>query len=207
MRTRDSAKRLLDLFLVVAGLVVLSPVLGAVAVLVRATLGRPILFRQKRSGLQGSPFTLLKFRTMTDARDEEGNPLPDGERLTRLGAFLRRTSLDELPTLLNVLKGDMSLVGPRPLITKYLDRYSPEQKRRLEVKPGITGWNQINGRNALTWDEKFTLDVWYVENRSLWLDVKILARTSVHVLTGRGVAAPGHATMPEFKGEQKESQG
>lgn len=193
-------KRALDIILVTPGITVLSPLLAVVAGMVRITLGPPVLFRQRRSGLHGKPFTLLKFRTMSDARDSRGNLLPDSRRLTRLGRFLRRASLDELPTLMNVVRGDMSLVGPRPLITDYLDRYSPEQIRRLEVKPGITGWNQINGRNSLSWEEKFAQDVWYVDNRSLWLDVKILSRTMGKVLMGHGVSAPGNATMPEFRG-------
>ena len=200
-------KRTIDLVLVVPGLLVLSPLLAVVAIAVWVTLGRPVLFRQQRSGLHGEPFTLLKFRTMTTAGDDDGALLPDGERLTRLGTVLRRTSLDELPTLFNVLKGDMSLVGPRPLITAYLDRYSPEQMRRHEVKPGITGWNQINGRNALTWEEKFALDVWYVDNASLWLDLKILVLTTGRVLTGKGVSPPGTATMPEFMGTEERSRG
>jgi sugar transferase EpsL len=204
-RRRAFIKRALDITLVTPGTVVFSPLLAVVALLVRITLGRPVLFRQKRSGLHGKPFTLLKFRTMKDARDSQGNLLPDGKRLTRLGRLLRRTSLDELPTLVNVIRGEMSLVGPRPLISDYLDRYSPEQMRRLEVKPGITGWNQINGRNALTWEEKFALDIWYVENWSLWLDLKILAITGWKVLTGQGVTAPGSATMPEFLGTQMRS--
>lgn len=200
---RAAIKRALDIILVPPGTAVLSPFLAVVAVMVRINLGRPVLFRQRRSGQHGKPFTLLKFRTMSDARDGSGNLLPDGKRLTRLGRLLRRTSLDELPTLVNVIRGEMSLVGPRPLITDYLDRYSPEQRRRLEVKPGITGWNQINGRNALTWDEKFALDVWYVENWSLWLDLRILVVTGWKVLTGQGVTAPGSATMPEFMGTRK----
>jgi sugar transferase EpsL len=204
-RRRAFIKRALDITLVTPGTVVFSPLLAVVALLVRITLGRPVLFRQKRSGLHGKPFTLLKFRTMKDARDSQGNLLPDGKRLTRLGRLLRRTSLDELPTLVNVIRGEMSLVGPRPLISDYLDRYSPEQMRRLGVKPGITGWNQINGRNALTWEEKFALDIWYVENWSLWLDLKILAITGWKVLTGQGVTAPGSATMPEFLGTQMRS--
>jgi sugar transferase EpsL len=186
--------------LVVPGMLILSPLMGAVAVLVRVTLGRPVLFRQRRSGLHGKPFVLLKFRTMNEARDSTGNLRPDGDRLTRLGRLLRRTSIDELPTLLNVIRGEMSLVGPRPLITDYLDRYTPEQMRRHLVKPGITGWNQINGRNALSWEKKFAQDVWYVDNWSLWLDVKILWRTAGKVLRGHGVSAPGNATMPEFRG-------
>ena len=203
MTARGSFKRALDLIVVVPGLVLLLPVMAVLGLLIRFTIGRPVLFRQQRTGLQGRPFTLLKFRTMTGARDAQGNLLPDGERLTRLGRFLRRTSLDELPTLVNVVKGEMSLVGPRPLITVYLDRYSPEQMRRHEVKPGITGWNQINGRNAITWEQKLALDVWYVDNGSLLLDIKILAITVWKVLSGQGVAAPGNATMPEFMGTRK----
>lgn len=198
-----SAKRAIDIFLGVPGFVLLLPVMIALGLLIGFTIGWPVLFRQQRTGLHGQPFALLKFRTMTDARDAEGNLRPDGERLTRLGRFLRRTSLDELPTLINVVKGEMSLVGPRPLITLYLDRYSTEQMRRHEVKPGITGWNQINGRNALTWEQKFALDVWYVDNGSLSLDLKILAITAWKVVTGQGVAAPGNATMPEFRGTRK----
>lgn len=189
--------------LVVPGLLVISPLLGVLALLIRITSGRPVLFRQQRTGLFGKPFTLLKFRTMNEERDPKGRLLPDGERLSGLGRFLRRTSLDELPTLINVIKGDMSLVGPRPLITDYLERYSPEQMRRHLVKPGITGWNQINGRNALSWEEKFAQDIWYVDNWSLWLDLKILARTAGKVLRGHGVSAPGNATMPEFMGNRR----
>ena len=203
LRVNRSVKRALDLLLAVAGIVLLLPVMAVLGLLIRLTIGRPVLFRQQRTGLHGRPFTLLKFRTMTDARDAQGNLLTDGERLTRLGRFLRRTSLDELPTLMNVVKGEMSLVGPRPLITAYLDRYSPEQMRRHEVKPGITGWNQINGRNAMTWEQKLALDVWYVDNGSLLLDFKILVITVWKVLTGQGVAAPGNATMPEFMGTRK----
>lgn len=203
MRARRLVKRALDLLLVVPGIVLLLPVMTVLGLLISFTIGRPVLFRQQRTGLHGRPFTLLKFRTMTDARDAQGNLLPDGDRLTRLGRFLRRTSLDELPTFINVVKGEMSLVGPRPLITVYLDRYSPEQMRRHEVKPGITGWNQINGRNAITWEQKLALDVWYVDNGSLLLDIKILAITVWKVLTGQGVAAPGNATMPEFMGTRK----
>lgn len=161
---------------------------------------RPILFHQLRAGLYGRPFWLYKFRTMTDARDSNGRLLPDEQRLTRFGRWLRSTSLDELPELWNVLKGDMSLVGPRPLLVEYLDRYSPEQARRHEMKPGLTGWAQVNGRNALSWEEKFRLDVWYVDNWSIWLDFKILWLTLVKVLTRDGISAHGHATMPEFKG-------
>jgi sugar transferase EpsL len=193
-------KRGFDLILVVPGIVLIAPLLAVLALLIRLSLGRPVLFRQQRTGLFGQPFTLLKFRTMNDQRDSTGTLLPDGERLSGIGRFLRRTSLDELPTLINVIKGDMSLVGPRPLITDYLTRYSPEQMRRHLVNPGITGWNQINGRNALSWEEKFAQDVWYVDNWSLWLDIKILWRTAGKVLRGHGVSAPGNATMPEFRG-------
>jgi sugar transferase EpsL len=196
-------KRCLDLMFVVPGIVLVAPLLGVLALLVRLTLGRPVFFRQQRAGLYGKLFILLKFRTMTDEKDSKGRLLPDGERLRGIGRFLRRTSLDELPTLINVIKGDMSLVGPRPLITDYLDRYSAEQMRRHLVKPGITGWNQINGRNALSWEEKFAQDVWYVDNRSLWLDLRILSRTIGKVLMGHGVSAPGNATMPEFMGTKK----
>lgn len=195
-------KRVLDLTVVVPAIVVLFPLLAVCALLVRVTVGRPILFRQQRPGLAGRPFTILKFRTMADTRDPDGNLLKDGDRLTRLGRFLRRTSLDELPSLLNVLRGDMSLVGPRPLRMEYLSRYSPEQMRRHDAKPGITGWTQVNGRNALTWEEKFALDVWYVDNQSLFLDLRILAATLWKVLIGEGVTARGHATMPEFMGSE-----
>lgn len=196
-------KRGLDLVLVLPGILVISPLLAVLSLLIRITSGPPVLFRQQRTGLLGVPFTLLKFRTMNDKRDTKGRLLPDGERLSGLGHFLRRTSLDELPTLINVIKGDMSLVGPRPLITDYLERYSPEQMRRHLMKPGITGWNQINGRNALSWEKKFAQDVWYVDNWSMWLDLKILARTIGKVLRGHGVSAPGNATMPEFMGNRK----
>lgn len=169
-----------------------------VAIAVWAAMGRPVLFRQKRIGLHEREFELLKFRTMTEERGADGKLLPDAKRLTRLGRFLRRWSLDELPQLWNVLKGEMSLVGPRPLPPEYLPRYTAFQRRRHEVKPGITGWVQVNGRNALTWEEKFELDVWYVEHHSLWLDLKILARTAWQVVTGRGIRHGEHATMPEF---------
>ncbi len=181
-------KRLVDLVLVMPALMILAPVLVVLGLLVRWRLGSPVFFRQRRPGLRGRPFTLLKFRTMTEARDEEGQLLPDEQRLTRFGRFLRRTSLDELPELINVLKGDMSLVGPRPLLMEYLERYTVEQARRHEVKPGITGWAQVNGRNALSWEEKFEFDVWYVDHVSLWLDLKILAMTVWQVLTGKGIS-------------------
>lgn len=193
-------KRLLDIAGAILGLGLLGLPMLIVAFLVRIKLGSPVIFRQIRPGLHGKPFVLYKFRTMTDARDEDGNLLPDELRLTPFGKFLRSTSLDELPELFNVLKGDMSLVGPRPLLMQYLDRYTPEQARRHEVKPGITGWAQINGRNALSWEEKFELDVWYVDNWSIWLDLKILLLTLIKVLKREGIHADGHVTMPEFFG-------
>ncbi|MBE3575648.1 MAG: sugar transferase [Firmicutes bacterium] len=193
------AKRGLDIIGAGAGIVLLWPLLLAIAVAVRVALGRPVLFRQVRPGLHGKPFTLYKFRTMRDSRDAAGNLLPDEQRLTRFGRFLRSTSLDELPELFNVLRGDMSLVGPRPLLMEYLDRYTPEQARRHEVKPGITGWAQIHGRNALSWEDKFRLDVWYVDHWSLWLDLKILCITVLKVFRREGISAAGSATMPEFR--------
>lgn len=206
---QNFGKRLSDSILSVVALVLLSPVLLTLALVVRVKHGSPILFRQQRPGLHGKPFTLYKFRTMTDARDSDGNLLPDADRLTGFGRFLRRTSLDELPELINVLKGDMSLVGPRPLLMHYLELYSPEQARRHEVRPGITGWAQINGRNAVSWEEKFRLDVWYVENGSLWLDLKILCLTAWKVLRREGISQAGYATMPEFTGlsaQEKQAQ-
>lgn len=200
---RSYGKRLFDLLVTLPALLVLAPFLLLLALLVRLKLGAPILFRQQRPGLHGRAFTLYKLRTMTDARDADGNLLPDAKRLTSFGRFLRSSSLDELPEFFNVLKGDMSLVGPRPLLMQYLDRYTPEQARRHEVRPGITGWAQVNGRNALTWEEKFALDVWYVDNRSLWLDVKILAMTVWQVLKREGISHPGEATMAEFMGEER----
>lgn len=193
-------KRILDLALALPATVVALPVMMAIAALVRARLGKPVLFVQVRPGLRGKPFRLFKFRTMRDARDDRDVPLPDEERLIPLGTFLRRTSLDELPELFNILKGDMSLVGPRPLLPQYLGRYTAEQNRRHEVKPGLTGWAQINGRNAITWEEKFALDVWYVDRRSLALDLKILAITLWKVLNREGISAEGEATMREFTG-------
>jgi sugar transferase EpsL len=193
-------KRVFDLIASVAGLIVLAPVLLVVAAAVRKSIGSPILFRQLRPGLDGKPFTIYKFRTMRDACDASGRPLPDGERLTKLGVFLRKTSLDELPELFNVLRGQMSIVGPRPLRMEYLERYSPEQMRRHEVRPGITGWAQINGRNAITWESKFDLDVWYVDNWSLWLDLTIICRTFWAVVQSKDISAADHATMPEFRG-------
>ncbi len=197
------SKRVLDLTLTIIGGLVISPILLLLALWVRIFHGSPVLFRQVRTGIRGQLFTNYKFRTMTDAVDEEGNLLPDAERLTRLGRFLRSTSLDELPELLNVVRGEMSLVGPRPLLVQYLDRYSPEQARRHNVLPGLTGWAQINGRNNLTWEDKFRLDVWYVDNWSFWLDVKILAITLWKVVTREGISQPGQATSEEFMGSEK----
>ena len=193
-------KQTLDPLLSLFGLAVLSPILLLISFLVRLQLGSPVLFRQVRPGFGGRPFTLFKFRTMQDLKGREGNLLPDEARLSSFGRFLRRMSLDELPELFNVLKGDMSLVGPRPLLMQYMGRYTSEQARRHEVKPGITGWAQVNGRNAITWEEKFALDVWYVDNRSFWLDLKILAVTAWKVLKREGISAKGEATMPEFMG-------
>jgi lipopolysaccharide/colanic/teichoic acid biosynthesis glycosyltransferase len=193
-------KRIVDLLLVVPGIILFLPVIGLLAVLVRVKLGSPVVFSQLRPGQHGRPFTMFKFRTMTDSRDPDGKLLPDSKRLTSFGRFLRGASLDELPELINVLKGEMSLVGPRPLLMQYLERYSPEQARRHEVLPGITGWAQVNGRNSLSWDEKFALDVWYVDNQSLLLDIKILWRTFEKVFSREGISAGDHATMPEFIG-------
>lgn len=196
-------KRLFDLALTVPALVILSPVLVVLSLLVRLNLGSPVLFCQQRPGLRGRPFLLYKFRTMANAHDSHGNMLPDKQRLTGFGRFLRSTSLDELPELFNVLKGDMSLVGPRPLLMQYLQRYSPEQARRHEVKPGITGWAQVNGRNAITWEEKFQLDVWYVDNWSLWLDIKIIFLTIWKIFSREGINQAGQATMEEFMGNRR----
>ncbi len=193
-------KRILDLGLVLLLVPLWAPVMLGMAVLVRFKLGAPVFFRQARPGLRGRVFELVKFRSMTDARDAQGRPLPDAVRLTRFGRWLRASSLDELPELFNVLKGDMSLVGPRPLLIEYLDRYTPEQARRHEVLPGITGWAQVHGRNALTWADKFKLDVWYVDHVSLGLDLRILALTVIKVLKRDGISAQGEATMPEFLG-------
>jgi len=200
VRSDDALKRVVDVTGASAALVLLSPVLAVVALLVRLRMGPPVLFRQQRPGRDGKPFAMTKFRTMTDQRGPDGVLLPDADRLTRLGRFLRRTSIDELPELLNVVRGEMSLVGPRPLLMEYLPLYSAEQARRHEVRPGITGWTQVNGRNALTWDEKFALDVWYVDHRSTRVDIEILGRTVSQVFSGHGVSAPGHATMEPFRG-------
>lgn len=195
-------KRIVDIASALLGLILLSPVILSVAFLVRLCLGSPVFFRQVRPGLHAKPFEMVKFRTMRDATDSGGNPLADGERLTPFGRLLRSTSLDELPELWNVLMGDMSLVGPRPLLMEYLPLYSVEQARRHCVRPGITGWAQINGRNALSWDEKFALDVWYVDNQSFWLDVKILWRTVRQVFLRKGISAEGQATMSPFRGSR-----
>ena len=196
-------KRLLDLTAALLGLIVLALPLLLLVWLVRRKLGRPAFFRQVRPGLHGRPFQMVKFRTMTDARGPDGALLPDAERLTPFGRFLRASSLDELPELWNVLKGDMSLVGPRPLLMEYLPLYTPEQARRHAVRPGITGWAQVNGRNALSWEEKFALDVWYVDHQSLWLDIRILWMTAVKVLRRQDISAPGEATVEYFKGNRE----
>jgi lipopolysaccharide/colanic/teichoic acid biosynthesis glycosyltransferase len=198
--TRFDPKRPTDILLSALGLLALAPVMAAVAAAVAVALGRPVFFRQQRPGLHGKPFRLIKFRTMLDAVDSDGNPLDDAQRLTRFGRFLRASSLDELPELWNVLKGDMSLVGPRPLLMQYLPLYTPEQARRHDVRPGLTGWSQVNGRNALGWPDKLALDVWYVDNRSFRLDLKILLMTVAKVLSRAGIAAEGSETMPEFLG-------
>ncbi len=197
----DRARRAGDVAIAVAGLLVLSPVLALIALVSRGRFSS-VLFRQQRSGLHGRPFTLIKFRTMSDERDSSGRLRPDAERLGRLGAFLRATSLDELPELWNVLKGEMSLVGPRPLLVEYGDLYTEEQARRHEVKPGITGWAQVNGRNAISWEQKFVLDVWYVDHRSWWLDMKILGLTALRVLGHEGITAAECATAPVFRGSK-----
>jgi lipopolysaccharide/colanic/teichoic acid biosynthesis glycosyltransferase len=198
---RNALKRGIDLVGAGIGLVVLSPVLAAVGALVRWRLGRPILFRQERAGRHGEPFELVKFRTMRDARSSDGELLPDEDRLTRLGRFLRSSSLDELPELVHVVRGQMSLVGPRPLPTAYLPRYSPRQARRHEVRPGLTGWSQVNGRNSTSWSERLEMDVWYVEHRTTRLDLRILVRTFGTVVGRRGISHDGHATMAEFLGD------
>lgn len=195
-------KRLFDIVGSFCGLVLLAPVIAFVAWQVSRKLGSPVLFRQVRPGLAGKSFEMLKFRSMRDAMDAEGKPLPDSERMTPFGVFLRSSSLDELPGLWNVLKGDMSLVGPRPLLMEYLPLYSPEQYRRHEVQPGITGWAQVNGRNAISWEDKFKLDIWYVDNQSLWLDIRIILLTVKKVLLRDGISADGEATMAKFTGSK-----
>ena len=193
-------KPVLDAIFSALGLVLFSPVILLIALLVRVLIGVPVLFQQSRPGHRGKPFTLYKFRTMSDVQDANGNLLSDAQRLSQFGHFLRSTSLDELPELFNVLRGEMSLVGPRPLLMEYLRRYSPEQMRRHDVKPGLTGWAQINGRNAITWQERFNLDVWYVDHLSLWLDIKIILLTIGAVITRKNISQPGQATIQKFMG-------
>jgi sugar transferase EpsL len=193
-------KPIIDFILALVAMIIFSPIMILVALLVFSKLGTPIIFRQQRPGLYGKAFMMLKFRTMSNQTDIVGNLLPDAQRLTAFGKFLRASSLDELPEFINVLRGEMSLVGPRPLLMKYLERYNPEQARRHEVRPGITGWSQINGRNAISWENKFKLDVWYVDNLSFWLDIKILWLTMWKVIKREGISQGNEATMPEFRG-------
>jgi len=199
-------KRLLDIIIASIALILLSPLYAFVAYKVKKNLGSPVLFRQVRPGLHGKPFEMIKFRTMKDAVDEQGNPLPDSERLTPFGQMLRSTSLDEMPELWNVIKGDMSIVGPRPLLMEYLPLYSPEQAKRHNVRPGMTGHAQVNGRNAIGWEEKFKLDTWYVENQSIWLDFKIMFKTVHKVLAKDDISAEGEATMTRFTGSQHKDE-
>lgn len=198
-------KRLLDIIIASIALILLSPLYAFVAYKVKKNLGSPVLFHQVRPGLHGKPFEMIKFRTMKDAVDEQGNPLPDSERLTPFGQMLRSTSLDEMPELWNVIKGDMSIVGPRPLLMEYLPLYSPEQAKRHDVRPGMTGHAQVNGRNAIGWEEKFKLDTWYVENRSIWLDFKIMFKTVHKVLAKEDISAEGEATMTKFTGTKTDN--
>lgn len=200
-------KRIFDIILTMLTLLAVAPLFLALMVVVKLKLGDPIFFKQARSGKDGTSFTLLKFRTMTDEKDGKGTLLPEAERLASVGRFLRTTSLDELPEIFNILKGDMSLVGPRPLLMQYLERYTPKQARRHEVRPGLTGWAQVNGRNALSWEEKFKLDVWYVDNQCLSLDIKILFMTIYKVLKREGINHVGHVTMTEFMGSPNEATG
>lgn len=199
------SKRLFDLLVASAGLIILSPILLILAGAVLLVYGQPVFFRQLRPGYRGKPFMNFKFRTMMDTHDESGELLPDEQRITGLGRFLRSASLDELPELINIAKGEMSLVGPRPLLMQYLQRYSPQQARRHEVLPGMTGWAQINGRNAITWEDKFRMDVWYVDHWSFWLDIKILGLTAWKVLIREGIDEPGHISSGEFMGSNNES--
>ncbi|MFX0132874.1 MAG: sugar transferase [Candidatus Hodarchaeota archaeon] len=199
-------KRLLDILISIIGLVILAPVMLMIMILIKLTSKAPIFLRQNRPGKNGKVFCLYKFRSMRDLRDKDGDLLPEDKRLTKIGNFLRKSSLDELPELWNILKGDMSVVGPRPLLVEYLNRYTQEQARRHEVKPGITGWAQIHGRNAITWEEKFKYDVWYVDNRSICLDIKIILITIIKVIKGEGIRHPGYATMEEFKGSNLREQ-
>ena len=198
-------KRLLDIIIASIALILLSPLYAFVAYKVKKNLGSPVLFRQVRPGLHGKPFEMIKFRTMKDAMDEQGNPLPDSERLTPFGQMLRSSSLDEMPELWNVIKGDMSIVGPRPLLMEYLPLYSPEQAKRHDVRPGMTGHAQVNGRNAIGWEEKFKLDTWYVENQSIWLDFKIMFKTVHKVLAKDDISAEGEATMTKFTGTKTDN--
>lgn len=200
----DLMKRLFDFFVALFALLILLPVIIVLAVLIKFNLGTPVLFTQERPGLNGNVFKMMKFRTMLDGKDKQGNLLPDAERMTQFGTFLRSTSLDELPGLFNVLKGDMSLVGPRPLLVQYLPLYSNEQARRHNVRPGITGWAQVNGRNAISWEQKFKLDVWYVDNQSFLLDIKILLLTVKKVFVREGISADGHVTIEPFKGSNND---
>lgn len=200
-----SSKRVFDVLLTLIGSIIILPLILLIGLLVRINHGTPVLFKHTRPGYRGQPFTLYKFRTMNNAKDTSGQALPDAERLTAFGKFLRSTSMDELPELYNVLRGEMSLVGPRPLLTQYLERYTQEQARRHDVLPGITGWAQVNGRNNVSWEDKFALDVWYVDNCSLWLDVKILAKTLLKVVMREGINEPGNATAREFMGTQGEA--
>jgi sugar transferase EpsL len=199
----EMLKRSLDLAVALALLIGLSPLLALLSLALRWKLGRPVLFAQTRPGLNGAPFEFYKFRTMTEARNAAGELLPDAARLTRFGELMRKSSLDELPQLVNVVKGDMSLVGPRPLLMEYLPLYSERQAQRHAVRPGITGWAQVNGRNALDWEQRFELDLWYVEHRSFWLDLRIIAMTAWRMLRPQGIAQPGHATMTKFTGSQR----
>jgi sugar transferase EpsL len=206
LRHQLFVKRLFDIIVSLIALILIAPTMLVLAILVRIKLGSPILFRHERPGLYGKPFVLYKFRTMTNDRDSSGKLLPDEERLTPFGKLLRSTSLDELPELFNVLKGEMSLVGPRPLMRRYLSRYTPEQARRQNVLPGITGWAQVNGRNAISWEQRFNLDVWYVDNQSILLDIRIMLMTAFKVLKREGIAETGHVTMSEFMGSAKSSE-
>ena len=202
----ESPKRAMDVLLSSIALAVLWPFLLVMAIVIRLTMGKPVLFVQERPGLHGEIFRIYKFRTMHDARDPNGDPLPDADRISRVGRFLRAWSLDELPELFNVLRGDMSMVGPRPLRVEYLGLYTPEQARRHEVRPGITGWAQVNGRNAMSWEKKFEFDVWYVDHWSVGMDIKILGLTALKVLQGEGISAPEHATMPPFTGSSESTR-
>lgn len=201
---KSAVKRLFDIILSLISIILLSPIMLIIFFLIKRKLGSPAIFKQRRPGMQGKIFTMYKFRSMIDLKDENGELLPDEDRLTNFGVLIRKTSLDELPELLNILKGDMSFVGPRPLLVRYLDRYTEQQARRHEVKPGLTGWAQINGRNELSWEEKFSLDVWYVDNWTLSLDLKILFLTLWKVLQRSGINAAGEATMSEFKGNEED---